>query len=323
MLARNSVALFGVVVFALFASAAHAQRYSSEDLGRTQNAPGDLGREPSMSVVADADPNADSAQASAPAKTGEASAAEGEDRLTEHQSVDTFLSLEDGQPGSPGELEAELLWGWQAISTHKTKGPLKGETENSYDLEAEIEYTLKGSDFLNNTQLILAAPLTLGEGRVDGNGDVTFGWQQRWIKDNGAMPTLSTLAEIRTPSGDQSSGVDGTLTGIAAKEMGPGTLFLNGFVKTANGNNIEDVRHFQWGVRAGYKWRLSEQLAIVGDYSYQSSIERGHGDVDVLEVGAEYHVSDHLTIGPGIQIGLDDNEETPDVGAGLLVKYSF
>jgi hypothetical protein len=244
-----------------------------------------------------------------------------EDELTEHQSVDTFVSLEDGQPGKPGEFEVEMKWGWEMISTRK--GPLKEHPHNTFGFEGEIEYTLQGNEFLNNTQLQLAVPLELGNGRVDGNGDIILGWQQRWVKEADMVPTLATLAQIRVPSGDQSSGVDGTLTAIIAKELGPGTAFFNAFGKSANGNNFEDVRYFQWGFRAGYKWRLSDQFAIVGDYAYQSSEERGHGDLNILEFGGEYRVTDNLTIGPGLQIGLDDNEETPDVGAGIQLKYSF
>lgn len=289
---------------------------------KQQPAQGDVNRQQPMSL-AQAEPRG--SQEKGGARTASTDTSESmaltEDTITEHQSVDTFVSLEDGQPGEPGEFEFEMKWGWEMLSTRK--GPLKEHAHSTFGFEAEVEYTLQGSEFLNNTQLSLAVPLELGNGHVEGNGDVTFGWQQRWVKENGMMPTLATLAEMRIPTGIGSSGVDGTLTGIVAKDVGPGTAFFNLWGKTANGDNIEDVRYFQWGFRTGYKYRLNEQIAIVGDYSYQSSEEYGHGDLDVLEFGGEFRINDHLTIGPGIQIGLDDNEETPDVGAGIQLKYSF
>lgn len=236
-----------------------------------------------------------------------------EDDVAARQSVDAFISLEDGQPGDPGELELKLNLGWQTTS---------GE-HDPITLLTELQYTPDGNDFLRNMQLILGVPVVMGLGAVDGNADIEFGWQQRWITEEGAMPSISTLAEIRIPSGYHSSGVDGALTGIVAKDLGPGTMYVNGFVKTANGNNIEDLRHFQWGASAGYKWRVNDQFALIGDYAIKSSEQEGHADINVLEFAGQYEVNEHLTIGPGIVIGLDDNDETPNFGAGVTATVSF
>lgn len=237
------------------------------------------------------------------------------DSLTERQSVDAFNSLEDGQPGAPGDLELEVNAGWQTSSRQHTHDP--------FALLTELQYTPDGSEFLRNMQLLLGVPVEMGLGGVDGNADVNLGWQQRWVKEQGSMPTLSTLAEMRLPTGYHSSGVDGKLTGIIAKDVGPGTAYLNGFVKTANGNNIEDVRHFQWGGRVGYKWRINDSLALIGDYLNQSSEENGHGNLNVLELSGQYRFNEHLTVGPGIQIGLDNHDETPNFGAGVRFQITF
>ncbi len=237
----------------------------------------------------------------------------GEDDVAERQSIDAFTSLEDGQPGSPGEFELEFTLEWETSS---------GE-HDPVTLESELEYTLDGSDFLRNMQLMLAVPVEMGLGGVEGNADLEFGWQQRWVKEDGMMPTLATLAEVRVPTGYHSSGVDGTLTGIIAKDCGPGTVYVNGFVKTANADNIDDLRHFQWGASAGYKWRINDQFALIGDYVIKSSEEEDHANVNLLEFSGEYHVNEHLTLGPGVFIGLDDNEETPNMGAGLRATISF
>lgn len=235
------------------------------------------------------------------------------DSLTERQSIDAYTSLEDGQPGDPGRFELEFDVGWETSS---------GEHDPVL-FAPELTFTLDGNEFLRNTQLILAVPMEFGLGGVDGNADVEFGWQQRWVSEEGWIPTLATLAEIRLPTGYHSSGIDGTFTGIVAKDIGPGTMFLNAFVKTANGNNVEDLRHFQWGVRTGYKWRLQDDLAIIADYVNQASEEQGHGNINLLEVSGEWRVNEQLTIGPGIVVGLDDNEETPNFGVGVHLTWSF
>ena len=237
----------------------------------------------------------------------------GEDDVAERQSVDTWSTLEDGQPGAPGELEIHLASGWQTRS---------GEHDPVF-LEPELEYTLDGSEFLRNTQLILGVPLTLGFGDYVGNGDIEFGWQQRWVKEEGMMPTLATLAEMRIPSGYEGSGVDGKLTGIVAKDIGPGTAYFNAFIITANGHEVEDVRHFQWGGRVGYKWRITDAFSFITDYVHQSSEEMGHANSNTLELSSEYKFNEHLSIGPGIVIGLDRNEETPYFGAGIRAVYTI
>lgn len=236
-----------------------------------------------------------------------------EDVLIEHQSIDAYCSLEDGTGGPPGEVALELNSGWLTRS---------GEPDE-YPLSLELKWTPGGNEFLDNTELAVGVPLELGVGAVKGNGDIELGWQQRWVKDNGMVPTLGTLVEIRTPSGLHSSGVDAIVTGIVAKEMGPGTGFLNLWMRSANGNNIDEVRGFQWGFRAGYKWRITEQLAFIGVYSHEISEEKHHGDLNLLEFASQIEVCDHLTVGPGIIAGLDNNEETPDFGAGVRFECTF
>ncbi|MCB9853907.1 MAG: hypothetical protein H6819_12475 [Phycisphaerales bacterium] len=236
-----------------------------------------------------------------------------EDDVTARQSVDTYNSLEDGQPGNPGSIELKLQTAWATES---------GEHDPIVWL-TELQINPEGSDFWRNSQFTIGVPVELGLGDVDGNADVLLGWQQRWVTEDGEMPTLATLIEFRLPTGDDSSGVDVTLTGVIAKDLGPGTTYFNAFAKSANGNNIEDVRHFQWGFRAGYKWRISDEFSFIGDYVHQCSEEEGNANSNLLELSSEWHVNEHLTVGPGIVIGLDDNDETPNFGAGVRCMISF
>jgi hypothetical protein len=76
-------------------------------------------------------------------------------------------------------------------------------------------------------------------------------------------------------------------------------------------------------LRAGYQWLVDERLALVGNYEHKSSEQRGHANSHVLELSGRYHLTDRLSVGPGIQIGLDDNEETPNFSAGVRFMYGF
>jgi hypothetical protein len=235
------------------------------------------------------------------------------DTVAERQSMDAYTSLEDGQPGAPGSLELQLDFGWSTTSDESD--PIIWDTQ--------LKYTPDGSEFLRNMQLSLTVPLELGNAGIDGNGDSEFAWQQRWVAEDGDMPTLATIFSMRAPTGYQSSGVDGTFTGIVAKDCGPGTFYLNGWVKSANGDNIEDRRDFQWGGRLAYLWRFAEDASLTMDYVNQTSEVHGKSNMNVLELGAQFQINENVIVGPGIFVGLDGKDSTPNFGAGIRVTYSF
>lgn len=68
---------------------------------------------------------------------------------------------------------------------------------------------------------------------------------------------------------------------------------------------------------------MNDKFALIGDYVNQCSEEEGHANINALELSGMYKATEHLTIGPGIQIGLDHNDETPNFGAGVRLMISF
>jgi len=235
------------------------------------------------------------------------------DDVAQRQSMDSFTSLEDGQPSDPGELEFQLDLAWSTTSSESDPG----------FWVSQIKYTPDGSDFLRNMKLAVTTPFEIGNGGIDGNGDAEFEWQQRWLAEDGDAPTVATIFSLRVPSGYQSDGIDGTFTAIIAKDMGPGTFFFNGWGKSANGDNIEDRRDFQWGGRLAYLWRFDEDAALTIDYVHQTSEMNGESNVNLLELGAQFVIDESLTIGPGVFVGLDGRETTPNFGAGIRITYGF
>lgn len=255
--------------------------------------------------------------------------AQGED-VRELQSMDAFTSIEDGQPGGPGEWELRLDIGWEHLDDDGDDGSRffgfrhrddDDDNDDVFPAELELKYTGKGSHFRENMKLTLTSGAEFGNGSVEGNGDIDVGWQQRWVAEHDKTPTLATLLVVRTPTGDDSSGVDVTLFGILDKDLGPGTLFVTAWITDANGG--DDVRSTQWGAQLGYRWRIGEKFALIGNYVHKSSEEVGNDEIDLLEIGMEYHPTDRFIFGPGVFVGLNDNEETPDFGAGIRFTYTF
>jgi hypothetical protein len=195
--------------------------------------------------------------------------------------------------------------------------------DDSTDLTVKLSHRPRGPEWLRNMELQLSLPLELGDGDVEGNGDLEFGILYRFIREDGWVPTVALLSTMRIPSGYRSGGVDGTFTGIVSHTLGPGVLYLNGTVATLN-NNIEAYeRHFQWSIVPGYKLPVADGFALIFDYVNQSSPWKGVGNQNLLEMAAEINLADGLTLGPGVQIGLDGRDGTQNLGAGVVLEYEF
>lgn len=154
------------------------------------------------------------------------------DPVALRQEVDTFTSLQDGHPAAPGDWELQLDSGWLTLPARPNAVPLTSTVKYT-----PHRYTESGYEFFEAMQLSLSMPLEMVKGDYDGSGDMTFGWQERWVAEHDGVPTLATLAQVRMPSGHDSRGADATFTGIVDKDFGPGTIYLNGWVRTASENN--------------------------------------------------------------------------------------
>ncbi len=61
----------------------------------------------------------------------------------------------------------------------------------------------------------------------------------------------------------------------------------------------------------------------VADYMHRNS-ERDHaGNMNMLELGWEWAIAEGHELAMSFQVGLDDNEDTPNFGAGLIYALSI
>jgi hypothetical protein len=250
-----------------------------------------------------------------PDAPAEAEEEEEEDPIALAQSVDSFNGLEDGQPTPPGHLEYRLAAGWDH-GFGKDFG---------YEAEPELEYTPKSpTAFLENLQVLGAVELE--GGGTEFEPSMNLGWMQRWLADGGPdswVPTIAGLTELNMPlvtgftAGLPGDSVTETVT--VAKIVGPGSAYLNGEITGMLGKE-DDMRHLILGMRAGYKWvAVEDKVAVILDYDRLQSESLSGKDANVGELSLQWGVNDHLTLGPGISVGLDKNPETPRFGAGLMI----
>lgn len=123
-------------------------------------------------------------------------------------------------------------------------------------------------------EFILEVPVILGEGKLEGNGDIAeFGFHIRHWKESDGMPAFATRHLIRIPTGYHSDGVDYLLRGLFTKTLVPDSMRLhfNPFLETINGNLEDDTRRFQWGAAIGIDYRMSDDLVLIADYQHFSS----------------------------------------------------
>lgn len=172
-------------------------------------------------------------------------------------------------------------------------------------------------------------PINLGDGDrtgdgLDGNGDHYFSILYQINAEAGLLPAIAVRGAMRVPTGRDSDGVDGELRLLMTKAYASGLRsHVNAFGATINGNNDPAARSFQWGLVVGMDGPLCADGAVrwVADYMHRSSEHFGRRNMNLLEMGAEWTISDAHGIALGVQVGLDDNDDTPDFGGGIA--YSF
>lgn len=182
-----------------------------------------------------------------------------------------------------------------------------------------------------NVEVSLDVPVNLGDGGdtgeyLDGNGDLTVGMMYRFWEDADWYPAFALAGKMRVPTGDRSNGVDAEFRGILTKTItGDLRAHFNGWLETVNGNNDPDARHFQWGFATGVDFPLlaDKSLYMVADYVHRCSVHEGASNMNLLEVGMEWLCCPNNRLNFSTQIGLDDNEDTPNFGVMINWVYQF
>lgn len=259
--------------------------------------------------------------------------------------------MEDATPLDPGQVDFRLGFRWVTES----KEANLGDSDDDFVLTPAIVWGV-----VENLELSLAVDNWLGDGGDmgpfrDGNYDTTLGVLWRIHTQGGEcaeagclrMPSVALSGSLRIPTGCRSSGMDGELRLVMTNDYDNGIRsHLNIFGKAVDGDNegtvsddwgvgeIDwiwgtvdnlDSRDFQCGVVIGADGPLCADGAVrwVADYLHKTSKFKGRGDMNVLELGWEWTMSEMHKLGMSMQIGLDHNDDNPNFGAGLMYALSI
>ncbi|MHC4697835.1 MAG: hypothetical protein ACYTFA_13975 [Planctomycetota bacterium] len=241
---------------------------------------------------------------------------EGVDLLTR------FWQMEDTTPVGDGVVELRLSAGWLTASAPANRG----DSNDDFVVTPSIVWGCS-----SDVELWAEVPVWVGDqgdmpGHGNGNADTNLGLLWRIVDQEGYSPAVALGGAIRAPTGDRSNGVDGELRLVLSNEYDSGLRsHVNAFAESVNGDNLEDARHFQWGVVVGMDGPLCADGAVrwVADYMFRSA-EREHvSNINMLELGWEWDMAEGHKLAMSFQVGLDHNDDTPNFGAGVIYALSL
>ncbi|MCO6436353.1 MAG: hypothetical protein J5J06_04615 [Phycisphaerae bacterium] len=254
--------------------------------------------------------------------------------------------FEDATPVPTGQLDLRLGYQWVTSGFPANLG----DSDDDHIVTPALYW-----GFYENMELSVQVPVWLGDGGDagglrDGNYDTNVGVLWRLMNQEGYWPALALSGTARIPTGDGSSGVDGELRLVLTNEYDSGIRsHFNAWAKTVNGDNDESInsrrwnnnnwtnwwnwngyrydgfRDFQYGGIIGLDGPLGDDgsLRWVADYSWDSGKLNGSAGSNLLELGWEWAMAEMHKLGMSVQIGLDDEDSTPNFGAGLVYSFSI
>lgn len=251
--------------------------------------------------------------------------------------------VDDARPVETGQVDLRFTFKWETADAPANLG----DSDDDFIVQPGIAWGV-----WENVELFADVPVWVGDsgdrGPFErGNADTTIGFTWRMTEPVDIWPAMAMRASARVPTGDNSNKVDGELRLIFTNEYESGIRsHINAFAKSVNGNNDDslrfapgrrgmrswdgwdggvDARHFQWGVVLGMDGPLCADGAVrwVLDYMNRSSFHYGASNLNMLELGWEWDMSDMQKLGFSAQIGLDGDDETPNFGAALSYAHSL
>lgn len=207
---------------------------------------------------------------------------------------------------SPGTMSIRNEFNWST-------GYQSGDDEAGYAIS--IDYGIAPMHHIT----LETTSVDVGDGGVNGNGDIRLGWHWQLLKEDDWKPSFALRNYIRIPTGYESSGVDYELRGLLSKSVADHVrIHFAPFLKSVNGDNIEDVRYFQWGAAFGSDWKISEKLDLVVDYVHETSQTEGLRNQHSLDAGFIYEIAKGHKVGINGRVGLDGDGVNGDWGAGVF-----
>lgn len=250
-------------------------------------------------------------------------------------------SMTDAVPVPTGRVDLRFNFAWETASSPASLG----DSDDDFIMRPAIVWGIA-----ENWEVWAYNEGWLGDagnrGPFDeGNFDTYLGFLYRFRDQEGYWPAMAIAGEARTPTCDGSNGLDGELRLVMTNDYDNGLRsHVNVFGITVNNDNDGSLvgdedegfagfrgprevenRNVQWGVVVGMDGPLGDDgcLRWVADYVHRSSRYTGNGNLNMVELGWEWKMSDVSNLGMAVVVGLDGVGETPNFGAGMTYSHSI
>lgn len=235
-----------------------------------------------------------------------------------YKEVSDFFNIREANANvRKGEWEYEQTLAW-ATYRHG-----RGQDDDFFITES-LKYGIT-NDFYVELEVL---PINLGDGAdigrtdlEDGTGETAFIAFWQFLHETGlglsCPPAMAVWGELRIPTGESSSKVDGTLHLTVTKTLCPGwRAHIDGFIETANGSRgqyrvIEDRRNFQWGIGPGVDYEINACNLVTLNYLNSSSDAHGNRNNNIVEAGWVYKISEHQVLKFAVDSELHQEAEGP------------
>lgn len=221
--------------------------------------------------------------------------------------ADVPLTVEDAFVVEPGQVELQA-----SARYDRRKG------RDVVRLQPRVEVGLA-----EGLEAELFFPYSMGSGRRFGESGAAAGLLYNLNRERGWLPAFAVGVEVAKPVGPERRGPETELTGIATKTIHPavqGRLHLNvSWVHALRSS--ADERRDRYRVVAGYSRLLSTDVALVLDYVHQRQEERRGRDVDILEAGVLYRLTETVAVGAGAGFGI--GRDSPRFRASASIRIGF
>lgn len=241
---------------------------------------------------------------------------------TGYMGVDNVFTIREANPNvMQGQWEFEMGVIWQTYKSGARR-------DDGFGVEASLLY---GFTDTFNLELALL-PVNLGDGSgigfsdtarfsgipidtlvpgdidepANGNGETALRAFWQFLAEEDMVPAMALWGELRMPTGEGSSGFDGTLYLNMTKTFTDSIRgHFQGFLKAADGARGDldrevfgDRRHFQCGVGVGMDFALDEDNLLLINYQNRASEYYGSSSTNSIEVGWVHHLAEnqHLQI---------------------------
>jgi len=230
-------------------------------------------------------------------------------------------NFDDSTPVTTGTVSLRLGYQYWTQSEEQSRG----DRDDDHVINPQIFWGAA-----EGLEISVSVPVWVGDSgetgdNGEGNADTYLAFLWNFLPDQDGF-SMALKGAVRAPTGDNSNGVDGELRLILSHQCSESVRgHINAFAISANGDNDEDLRNFHWGAVFGLDGPLfgDESLRWVADYMHRSGEHFGSRNINMLELGTEWTIDASNRLASGIQIGLDDNEDTPNFGARLTYAYSI